>query len=515
MTFPDNALESFLQKNFGHQSFREGQKEIITDVLNQNSVLGVLPTGTGKSICFQLPAIINHGLTIVISPLISLMIDQVNQLKAKGFRQVACLNSFMGYEEREFILQNIEKFKLLYISPELLQTEFLQNKIKHLQIDLFVVDEAHCISQWGHEFRPDYLSLGYLREILGNPPVLALSATATKEVRKDIAQVLNTKSIKEHIYPMDRENIIHLVQHLENGEETKIQALKAIISQIRVPTVVYFSNRNLLESVANQLKYLFPDRNISYYHGEMDSMDRMITQQQFINNELDLICCTSAFGMGIDKENIRLVIHYHFPKDMESFIQEFGRAGRDGKRSLSVVLSSNDDIERSLHLIEHDLPAENHLRGIFAILKQMSESNKSIPSKMEEIETLFQLTEVQWRFLFYQFKKHGMIKKMRINFNQELWNRTFLSIKRYIEERREIKKEKLLQMINWLYEEDCLRSAIYKNFDSSFKEVYDFCCGNCGFELDEFISQQLSSKKSRVVSWEEKLQEKLLINHGQ
>lgn len=238
MTFPDNALESFLQKNFGHQSFREGQKEIITDVLNQNSVLGVLPTGTGKSICFQLPAIINHGLTIVISPLISLMIDQVNQLKAKGFRQVACLNSFMGYEEREFILQNIEKFKLLYISPELLQTEFLQNKIKHLQIDLFVVDEAHCISQWGHEFRPDYLSLGYLREILGNPPVLALSATATKEVRKDIAQVLNTKSIKEHIYPMDRENIIHLVQHLENGEETKIQALKAIISQIRVPTVV-------------------------------------------------------------------------------------------------------------------------------------------------------------------------------------------------------------------------------------------------------------------------------------
>src|SRR5690625_1489165 len=196
-------LTKSLQTYFGHQSFRTGQKEIIKAIMNDNAVLGILPTGSGKSIFYQLPSILLSGTAIVVSPLISLMMDQVKELKANNFKNAVALNSFMDKSERLQTLRQLHNYKLIYISPELLQKKEIQDRLKKIEISLFVIDEAHCISQWGYEFRPDYLKLEKIAEILNRPPILALSATAPEAVQKDIMQALKRPEMKKHIYPMD------------------------------------------------------------------------------------------------------------------------------------------------------------------------------------------------------------------------------------------------------------------------------------------------------------------------
>ena len=328
-------MDRELEKYFGFSSFRTGQKEIIQDVLNGKDVLGILPTGSGKSICYQLPAIMMDGLTIVVSPLISLMMDQVKEMKANHFKKVIAINSFMNFEERREIYRNIHTYKLLFISPEHLNQDFMTQLLQRVKISLFVIDEAHCISQWGHEFRPDYLKLNSLIEKLGNPPTLALSATATPEVQADIMKSLNKPEMIKHIYPMDKPNIAFCIEKVENDQE-KNEILIPLLKKYKIPTLIYFSSRLTAESVTRFLSDKLEGRRIGFYHAGMEPMDRVMIQQQFMNNQLDIVCCTSAFGMGINKGNIRLIIHYHIPLQLESFIQEVGRAGRDGNSSVSL-----------------------------------------------------------------------------------------------------------------------------------------------------------------------------------
>ncbi|MFD1850515.1 RecQ family ATP-dependent DNA helicase [Oceanobacillus bengalensis] len=504
------SLEGELQKYFNYPSFRRGQKEIITDIIEGHDVLGVLPTGSGKSICYQLPALLLDGITIVVSPLISLMMDQVKQLKASHFKKVVALNSFINPQERKQIYKQLHLYKLIYISPELLQQQEILNILTNMKVSLFVVDEAHCISQWGPEFRPDYLKLGAIIESLHHPRTLALSATATPEVQEDIVSALKKTSMKKHIYPMDKPNIAFCIEKVA-GDDEKVDRLVNYLSDYQVPALIYFSSRSMAEKCAKILSKKLTDRRIAFYHGGMEQIDRVQIQQQFMNDQLDVICCTSAFGMGINKSNIRLVIHYHLPLQMESFIQEVGRAGRDGKASVSLLLFSQQDIQIPSNMIKNELPSETDLTIVFQYLYRLGIEKVALPDNAVETQNLLQLSETQWRFLRYQFEKHGMIRKNKVIYHQENWSVIFQSIKHVIVQRNSFKENKLTEMINWVHEKECLRKKLYKNFQSSTSGASDQCCSNCGFVWAKWTPEKIKASENLGLSWEERLQQILLV----
>lgn len=504
------TLEKALQKYFRLKEFRQGQKEIITDVLSGKDVLGVLPTGTGKSLCYQLPAHLLNGQTIVVSPLISLMIDQVKHLKASGFKRVVAINSFMSYQERQFVYDHLENYRLIYVSPEILQQAEVMNRLRRLKISLFVIDEAHCISQWGHEFRPDYLRLQNIIQQLKNPPVLALSATITPQVKQDILRSLDRPKMVQHIYPMDRENIILNIKRVIDDFD-KNNFLYDLLKRHQVPTLIYFSSRKATEQVAKFLQEKLLSHRITFYHGGMDALDRIHVQQQFMNDQLDIICCTSAFGMGINKQDIRLVIHYHIPNQLESFIQEIGRAGRDGKESISLILYHRDDLFIPKRLIESELPTDQTIYAIFNRLKQLYDQNDVLPTNEAEIEQTFACDITQWRFLFYQFEKSDIINGNRIIYNRSKWRQLLNKIIQVRNERLQYKYDQLNEMIDWLQAKDCLRQTLYRKFQSSYQAVEHKCCHVCGFSLANWALDHPLPNHHHKNSWQQHLKKLFFV----
>ncbi|MUK87242.1 RecQ family ATP-dependent DNA helicase [Ornithinibacillus sp. L9] len=506
----DIDLEVELQRYFNYPSFRTGQKEIIQDVLSEKDVLGVLPTGSGKSICYQLTAKLLEGITIVVSPLISLMEDQVKQLKATSFKEVIALNSFMEPKRRREIYRKLHKYKLIYVSPELLQQNETIVQLKKCDISLFVIDEAHCISQWGHEFRPDYLKLRDVVRELGNPTLLALSATATKTVQDDIINVLDRPNIVKHIHPMDRNNITLAVKEVSDNQE-KQEVIVNILSNRRVPTLIYFSSRQTTEQLSMFLSEKLPYLRVAFYHGGMEQMDRITIQQQFMNNQLDVICCTSAFGMGINKNNIRLVIHYHFPSQIESYIQEIGRAGRDGGSSISLLLYSKSDEYIPWHMVQQELPSEDQLRSFFNLIENSKLKNNQ-PLNLEHISEQLEFTETQWRFLYYQLENHDMIDKNNVVlYEKERWTDAFHTINWLRRERITVKEGKIREMISWMNSNGCLRENLYRNFQTSYSPPIEQCCSNCGFSFHDWNPEQTTAVEQRGLNWEEKLKKLFLI----
>lgn len=502
-------LEEELNRYFGYSTFRVGQKEIISDVLKGHDVLGILPTGTGKSICYQLPARILEGVTIVVSPLISLMMDQVKELKAMNFKDTIAINSFLDYETKRKIYKSLNRYKLIYVSPEILQQLELLHYIKKLQISLFVIDEAHCISQWGHEFRPDYQKLKQVMELLGKPPVLALSATATKEVQDDIISSIDRPAIKKHIYPMDRENIALTIQEVQTNEE-KIDIISNMLKDHTVPTLIYFSSKSTAETISIQLTQRLPNHRVAYYHGGMEQLDRISIQQQFMNDQIDIICCTSAFGMGINKNNIRFVFHYHFPGQIESFIQEIGRAGRDGKQSISIVLYAKQDEFLPKQLIENELPSDEVINHVYHYLNLLRNQGKSIPMGWDEIQSSIEVSETQWRFLYAQLEKHGIKSENGLKYEQSKSVEIFQQIKRIRNERLSLKHDKLRDMLHWLQSNNCLREELYSKFQKGYTTVTEYCCSNCGINLKNFKPVE-SRTEINLPTWENKLKRLLLI----
>lgn len=509
-----NQLEIYLKRYFNHDSFRTGQKEIIVDLLNGHDVFGILPTGTGKSLCYQLPAKLLPGSTIVVSPLISLMIDQVNQLRANQFKEVVALTSFQSYEERKQVYQRLSSYKLIYVSPEILQQPDLLKKIKRMDIRLFVIDEAHCISQWGHEFRPDYLRLDHVISSLNNPPVLALSATATGDVQEDILTSLNRKKMIKHIFPMDRENIAFNVCEVENDQE-KLTEIVHILSDHHVPTLIYFSSRRATEGISQTLSTMLPEKRISFYHGGMDRHDRISIQQQFMNDQLDIICCTNAFGMGIDKDNIRLVIHYHFPAQLESYIQEVGRAGRDGSPCLSVLFYAKQDEYFPKRMVENELPTKKDISFIFEKLYQIVQKKINMPVTEQEIIYTFQINEIQWRFIYFQLESNGIIKDNQIIYDEQHWEIVSAMINEHMKNRLFLKKRKLIEMIDWMNERECLRKHLYKSFQKTYEKPIEQCCSNCGISISKWKPiLQKTLKVNTHISWESKLKALLFIGEN-
>ena len=331
-----------LKRYFGYDSFRENQHEIITHVLAGNDALVLMPTGGGKSLCYQIPALVLDGTTVVISPLISLMKDQVEALRANGIAAEA-LNSGNDSTDDLMIRRRCVagEVKLLYISPERALAES-DHLLSHMKLSLLAVDEAHCISQWGHDFRPEYTQLATLREKFPKVPMMALTATADKVTRQDIIEQLQLHQAKEFISSFDRPNLSLSVKRGYKNAEKMHFILNFIKARPLDAGIIYCLSRKTTEKVAENLRK--KGINAAAYHAGLSSSERNLTQEMFKNDQLLVVCATIAFGMGIDKSNVRWVIHYNMPKSIESFYQEIGRAGRDGAPADTILFYSLADI---------------------------------------------------------------------------------------------------------------------------------------------------------------------------
>ena len=331
--------KDILKRYWGHSSFRNLQEEIINAVISKNDVFALLPTGAGKSLCYQIPALAKEGVCLVISPLISLMKDQIAQLEKKGIKALT-IESKSSVDEIVTLFDNLKfgKYKLLYLSPERLNSEFILNKLKQIQVNLIAIDEAHCISEWGHDFRPSYRFIHKVREIHPDVNIIALTATATKKVTEDIIENLNLKQTAIFKKSFFRENLAYQVIQNEN----KIGKLEKIFKKNPYPTIIYVGSRRKTEDISNLINSKgYPS---TFYHGGMTSKSKSEAFNSWMKEEKLIMVATNAFGMGIDKSNVKIVVHLDLPASIENYVQEAGRAGRNGEKSFSVILQNENDI---------------------------------------------------------------------------------------------------------------------------------------------------------------------------
>ena len=344
----DDTPESVLKRTFGYDNFRPLQREVIESVLQKKDTLAVLPTGGGKSLCYQLPAMIFPGLTVVVSPLIALMKDQVDQMQALGVPALF-LNSSLTPEEyqRNMVQVSSGKIKLLYLAPEALLSARLFTMLLPLQIDCLTIDEAHCISEWGHDFRPEYRQLADVRRRFPQAACLALTATATSQVRTDIVENLHLRTASQYVASFNRENLLLEVWPKSDPAE---QTLRFLADQKDKPGIIYCFSRKQVDELA----YFLSGKGFKVrpYHAGMQDAERKRNQEAFIRDDVQIIVATIAFGMGINKSNVRFVLHYDLPKSIEGYYQEIGRAGRDGLPAHCLMLYSYGDVAKQRYFID-------------------------------------------------------------------------------------------------------------------------------------------------------------------
>ncbi|SEE62788.1 ATP-dependent DNA helicase RecQ [Tenacibaculum sp. MAR_2010_89] len=368
-----------LNQYWGYTSFRHPQEEIINAVLNYKDTIALLPTGGGKSICFQIPALINEGVCIVISPLLALIQDQVESLTKRGIKATT-IPSGSSQDEIITLFDNIRfgNYKFLYLSPERLQSRFIQEKIKQLTVNLIAIDEAHCISEWGHDFRPSYTNISILRELHSNINIIALTASATNKVIDDIKSYLELKSSNLFKKSFNRQNLAYQIFNTED----KLYKITQIFTKIKAPAIVYVSSRNRTKEISAYLNA--KGFKSSFYHGGLSALEKQISFDNWMSESTPIMVATNAFGMGIDKSNVRVVIHLNLPSSLENYIQEAGRGGRDGKKAFSVILTNKSDVNSLKELQQKQYPTINEIKIIHKKLYQHFQISKG-----EHIESSF------------------------------------------------------------------------------------------------------------------------------
>lgn len=459
---------------------KEPQRRALEAIFEGRDVLVVWPTGAGKSLCYQLPALVREGLTLVVSPLIALMEDQVAQARKRGW-PVTCVHSGLGREERDRRMQQVVAgtTRLLYVTPERFRQPEFREQMHRLKICMLAVDEAHCISQWGHDFRPDYTRLREIREFLGNPQVLALTATATKRVQADIWNQLGTAGTENGLTlweGVERPGLHLAVSVLEDPSE-KLAAVLDWLGTVEGPKILYFTLIGTLEKTAGDLQA----KGIAFttYHGDMEDRARSRALKGFLGGEDNLILATPAFGLGVDKKDVRGVLHFEVPASLEAYFQEVGRAGRDGAPAHCRLLYCQEDLEIQMRFIDTLTPDPSYLKSVYKLLVDWRDrlavlelddlrAQLSFKNKRDyRLETALNVLE-RFDIIRWPHRKLSRLEFLRPlleeDFQEEAWKTRRLEM-----------HKKLMSVVEWIRSPDCRKARIYSYFGWSNSEPCGFC----------------------------------------
>ncbi len=481
MTVEISNLRRTLRRKFGFRTLREGQEEVIRSIVEGKDTLVIMPTGAGKSLCYQLPGTALPGTTVVVSPLLSLMKDQVDKLRELGIDAVQ-VNSTLTSREEGQVLEEIrqEKREFVFVTPErLAQPEFLETLGRN-KIDVFVIDEAHCVSHWGHDFRPDYLGLRTAIEALGDPPVLALTATATPEVVEDILRQLGREEMEIIDTGIYRENLRFEVVACRD-EEMKRSQVAHLLGEIPGTGIIYTSTIRDCEDLTEHLEGL--GFRVARYHGRLGARERKTTQDRFMAGDLQAIVATNAFGMGIDKPDIRFVIHYNLPGSLESYYQEAGRAGRDGEPARCVLLHLPEDRNTQIFFLNGRYPKREHFDAVYRALERLKADQHTVTAQ-EVHDRARDVALAKARVVLAMMKDLGMVDEpepgaFRLR-RSGLAAEELDEMSHSYEQRAELDRDRLRRMVLYAQSALCRWKLIAEYFGVDLAEPRCGHCDSCG-----------------------------------
>ena len=473
-------LQAALREKFGFPSFHPAQEDVISRVMAGQDVLAILATGAGKSLCYQLPALLIEGTTVVVSPLIALMKDQLDMLRERGITAVVALNSTLSEDQEAAAIARVARgeIKIVFVTPEKLEDNSFIAVLKGLTIPLFVVDEAHCISAWGHDFRPAYLGLGHVIQELGHPTVLALTATATPAVREDILTQLGIPLTKPIVKGFDRPNLQYEVFRAES-ESAKLRVLKELFAGgLEGTGIIYTATiKNALEVQ----KYLHDHLEVpaAVYHSKLQKHDRVSVHELFMGEAIRAVVATNAFGLGIDKPNIRFVIHYDLPGSIEAYTQEAGRAGRDGKLSRCILLYRMSDTRVQNYFLTGKYPDIEEVQKVFGTLEIFGGQEGGV--SLTDLRKISQLPLTKLKVILALLKKSGYIvtgARGKYVLPPARAGHRILDLANY-ETKKSYDQSKLAMMLQYAENASCRRRFILNYFGEDYETENCGACDNC------------------------------------